>query len=540
MAESTKALNSSVSTLKKNPGRIGRLVKAAKLRIVPPHQLTSGKAKSVMQAAIDKLKAKRGLNGVVGEGAGPFSDKAMQKSAGDRKDEAKVVTASTALGAISGNILGKSQLKSDAKDASWFAARKATMKYHARGHTADKSHVANVADRAERRALMPSKMRRAGRIGSAVGALTGAGLAGLAIHLSKKEQFMNKEAGLPAVKGGQLAVLAKRKFSKGKIAAGIAGAAAAGAAGYAAHKKMTKEAGLPAVAGGQLATITKRKLSKGKIAAGVAGAAAAGAAGYAAHKKMTKEAGLPAVAGGKLAVLAKRKLSKGKIAAGVAGAAAAGYAAHKKLTKKAGLPAISGGQLATIAKRKFPKGKIAAGVAAAGAAGAAGYAATRKKDMTKEAGRDLSIRPKQEFLGKGAIPKGAKDVSPRAVLKGKVLKGGKIAAGVAAAGGLAYAAKKRLEKSAAEKIRHNGEDIRRGTIGSAARKMAIGVGALGALGGGKIAGLPGAVIGGASGAVQGGMAGGAYGLVRSALRAQDGEKSMTPAKFDRLKHRLKG
>lgn len=495
MAESTKALNSSVSTLKKNPGRIGRLVKAAKLRIVPPHQLTSGKAKSVMQAAIDKLKAKRGLNGVVGEGAGPFSDKAMQKSAGDRKDEAKVVTASTALGAISGNILGKSQLKSDAKDAAWFAARRATMKYHARGHTADKSHVANVADRAERRALMPSKMRRAGRIGSAVGALTGAGLAGLAIHFSKKEQFMNKEAGLPAVKGGQLAVLAKRKFSKGKIAAGIAGAAAAGAAGYAAHKKMTKEAGLPAVAGGKLAVLAKRKLSKGKIAAGVAGAAAAGAAGY---------------------------------------------AAHKKLTKKAGLPAISGGQLATIAKRKFPKGKIAAGVAAAGAAGAAGYAATRKKDMTKEAGRDLSIRPKQEFLGKGEIPKGAKDVSPRAVLKGKVLKGGKIAAGVAAAGGLAYAAKKRLEKSAAEKIRHNGEDIRRGTIGSAARKMAIGVGALGALGGGKIAGLPGAVIGGASGAVQGGMAGGAYGLVRSALRAQDGEKSMTPAKFDRLKHRLKG
>ena len=31
MTEGTKALNSSVSTLKKNPGRIGQLVKAAKL-----------------------------------------------------------------------------------------------------------------------------------------------------------------------------------------------------------------------------------------------------------------------------------------------------------------------------------------------------------------------------------------------------------------------------------------------------------------------------------------------------------------------------
>ena len=85
MTEGTKALNSAVSTLKKNPGRIGRLVKAAQFLIVPPKQYSKGKARELAEAAVAKLKTKRGLNGVVGEGAGSFSDKALQKKAEDKK-----------------------------------------------------------------------------------------------------------------------------------------------------------------------------------------------------------------------------------------------------------------------------------------------------------------------------------------------------------------------------------------------------------------------------------------------------------------------
>ena len=102
MTEGIKALNSAVSTLKKNPGRIGRLVKAAKLLIVPPKQYATGKAKEAIDAAVAKLKAKRGLNGVVGEGAGPFSDKALQKKAAD---EGKKVALGAAGGALAAHAL---------------------------------------------------------------------------------------------------------------------------------------------------------------------------------------------------------------------------------------------------------------------------------------------------------------------------------------------------------------------------------------------------------------------------------------------------
>lgn len=266
-----------------------------------------------------------------------------------------------------------------------------------------------------------------------------------------------------------------------------------------------------------------------------------------------------------------------------------------------------------------------------GLAGAALGAGLGVANMKKEAGVPAVV-PKQEFLGKGGIPAGAKDVSRKSVAMAKAKKLGKIGMGIAAAGTLAVAAKNRMEKKAedsssktavkgavtgglaagayrvgkdsvtaikglnkqiahmaskghlpspieakmaintfnkpmknralkaagngaavgalaalaikkfrghdkkaAELIHHKGEKYRRGTIQSAAGKMAATEGALGALMGGKLLGARGAVLGGISGAGGGAVHGSLYGLARHVLRSQDGEKSMSPAKFDALK-----
>jgi hypothetical protein len=101
------------------------------------------------------------------------------------------------------------------------------------------------------------------------------------------------------------------------------------------------------------------------------------------------------------------------------------------------------------AAKAITKGTKKGGIkgALAGAAIGAGLGAASRMGHKKEAAVP-AIVPKSQFIGKGDIPAGAKDVSPKAVLKRKAGKAGKIALGVAGGVALASAAKKHFEKKA--------------------------------------------------------------------------------------------
>lgn len=182
MTEGTKALNSAVSTLKKNPGRIGRLVKAAKLLIVPPKQYATGKAKEALDAAVVKLKAKRGLNGVVGEGAGPFSDKALQKKAEDKKGAGYA-----AAGGAVGAGVGRAMARGYQKDTIIMRGSDRTIRQIRAGKPSSKIHAQTPVF--NRRAA--KTLKGAGRLGALAGVATGA-VAGLGVRKVKNQ--MEKKA----------------------------------------------------------------------------------------------------------------------------------------------------------------------------------------------------------------------------------------------------------------------------------------------------------------------------------------------------------
>lgn len=102
------------------------------------------------------------------------------------------------------------------------------------------------------------------------------------------------------------------------------------------------------------------------------------------------------------------------------------------------------------ARRLAPAVKKATG--RAGAIGALAGAALGALSMKKEAAAKPAIHKGQHLLPKGAqIPAGAKDVSPKAVLKSRAGKAGKVLVAVTGAAALASAAKHRLEKKASQK-----------------------------------------------------------------------------------------
>ena len=471
MSESTKALNSQVSTLKKNPGRIGRLVKAAKLLVVPSHQY-AGKAKKLVDEAIKKLKAKRGLNEVTGEGAGPFSDKAMKKvhdAQGHKKEAMEQKTKDRALAASavgSGAALG-GVLAHDAKK-SRIASRVATK--GAYKHMGDSS-VAGAEKRLARTSKVMTRMgkplRRAGVKGALIGGLAGAALG--AAHLKKE---------------------ASEFIGRGKIPAG-----AKDVTPGAQPKAKAKAKVPPKATGTQVARVSRSQfLGKGPI---------------------------PAAKDVSPRTLLKRKA--GKVALGVAAGAALAGVAKKHMEKKA-------------ANKKEGQSNIP-GMALAG--GGLAYARRGAKDaatMSRGLSKQMDhIKKKGGHITQMDV-KMAVDTFKKPMARRALKAAGKgVAVGALAGAALDKLNKRGLKKKAAELIHHKGEDIRRGTIGSAAKKMAVGAGLAGAAGGAMVAGPAGALAGGLYGALQGGLLGGGYGMVRSAFRAQDKERSMSPTEFDKLK-----
>lgn len=526
MTEGTKALNSSVSTLKKNPGRVGRLVKAAKLLIVPPKQYATGKAKEALDAAVAKLKSKRGLNGVVGEGAGPFSDKALQKKA---EDEGKKVALGAAGGALAAHALTSPSRSAEVNHRiSRMGRRKGRSDLHRSifGDKPPKRDMLKFDETATRR--MGKVVGRKARSVAGKGALAGAVLAGASMlgrHM-KKEASMNKDTkdktlaasavGSGAALGGVLTHDAK----KSRVASRMG------------TKGAYKHMGDSSVAGAEkrLANSAKtlRRMGKPLRRAGVKGAIVGGLAGAAlgaAHLK--KEAG----------VLNSRTVQQ---------RAQQAFQHYKNRDARVAALKVAG-----------KKAAIVAGVAGAGAA------VTKKNEQLKKQASELVIKDGKKYR-KGTVASAANKMS---VVGGVVntLKGGNLKSFAkhvvkgAVAGG-AYGTvrganrlrkgeislsaeemkklrSKGLAKKAAELLHHNGEDIRRGTIGSAAGKMALlgaTLGGIGGLAGGPVGLLAGAALGAGQAAITGGL----YGIARGALRAQDGEKSMAPAEFDKLKAKL--
>lgn len=246
MTEGTKALNSAVSTLKKNPGRIGRLVKAAKLLIVPPKQYATGKAKEALDAAVAKLKAKRGLNGVVGEGAGPFSDKALQKKAMEKKAvDKKTQDRALAASAVgSGAALG-GVLTHDAKKSRVTSRMGTKGAYKHMGDPSVEGAEKRLANSAKTLRRMGKPLRRAGIKGAIVGGLAGAALG--AAHLKKEASVLNSrtvqqraQQAFQHYKNHDARVAALK--AAGKKAAIVAGVTGAGVAVTKKNEQLKKQA----------------------------------------------------------------------------------------------------------------------------------------------------------------------------------------------------------------------------------------------------------------------------------------------------------
>lgn len=525
MTEGTKALNSAVSTLKKNPGRIGRLVKAAQFLIVPPKQYSKGKARELAEAAVAKLKAKRGLNGVVGEGAGSFSDKALQKKAEDKKGAGYAATVG-ATGAAAGWAMGRDIQK-----------HKNIMRSSGRNiiqmnKGVPLSKVYGRADTFDRRAARTVK--GAGRRGALIGAVTGA-VAGLGAR--KVEKAMEKKA------------VDKKTQDRALAASAVgSGAALGGVLTHDAKKsRVTSRMGTkgaykhmadPSVEGAEkrLANSAKtlRRMGKPLRRAGIKGAIVGGLAGAAlgaAHLK--KEAAMPAVtpkqeflgkgaipAGAKdvspKAVLKYKAGKVGKIALGVAGGVALASAAKKHMEKKAEKKdsnvagaAIGAGSVAYTARSAADSVKGIKGV---------------HKQYTYLMGKGRRPGPIDVHMAMKTLEKPIARRAARASVK----------AGVAGAlAGAAYDHFRGHKKSAAEKIIHDGEVIRKGTVTSSATKTGTLAGVLTAIGHRKD---PKNLLKSVSKSMlSAGTLGGTYGVARKALRTARGEKSMDPREFDKKK-----
>lgn len=250
----------------KNPSRVAELVKAAKLLIVPPHQYAKGAIKKSLDSAVVKLKGKRGLNGVVGEGAGPFSDKAMQKAGTMEKKAVDQKTKDRTLAGAavaSGAALG-SGLAYDAKK-SRVASRLGTKgAYKHMSRPPIEAAEKRLADSAKTMRRMGKPLRRAGIRGAVIGGLAGAALG--AAHLKKeaaakparipKQEYLGKGPMPPSKDVTPRAVIKRKAGKVGKVAVGLAAGAALAAAAKkhlekkAAEKKEHSSIGGMAVAGG--------------------------------------------------------------------------------------------------------------------------------------------------------------------------------------------------------------------------------------------------------------------------------------------------
>lgn len=341
MTEGTKALNSAVSTLKKNPGRIGRLVKAAQFLIVPPKQYSKGKARELAEAAVAKLKAKRGLNGVVGEGAGSFSDKALQKKAEDKKGAGYA-----AAGGAVGAGVGRAMAREYQKNTIIIRGSDRTIRQIQAGKPSSKIRAQTPVF--NRRAA--KTLKGAGRLGALAGVATGA-VAGLGVRKVKNQ--MEKKA---VDKKTQDRALAASAVGSGAALGGVLthDAKKSRVTSRMGTKGAYKHMGDPSVEGAEkrLANSAKtlRRMGKPLRRAGIKGAIVGGLAGAAlgaAHLK--KEAAAKPAVIPKQEFLGKGKIpaakdvspkavlkrKAGKVALGVAAGAALAGVAKKHLEKKA-------------------------------------------------------------------------------------------------------------------------------------------------------------------------------------------------------------
>lgn len=518
MTESTKALNSTVSTLKKNPGRLGRLVKAAKFLIVPSHQYTSGKSKQLVDEALKKLKAKRGLNGVTGEGAGPFSDKALQKSAADKKD-AGYATAVGVTGAAAGLAMGRDIQKH----------KNITHGYGRNIRRINKgvplSKVYERADTFDRRAA--KTVKGAGRRGALIGGIAGA-LTGLAAR--KVEKSMEKKAVDQKDKNRALAATA---VGSGAALGGVLthDAKKSRIASRSGTKGAYKHMADPSIEGAEkrlaASAKTMRRMGKPLKRAGIKGAIAGGLVGAAlGAAQLKKEAKVKeTLIGG----------SAGAAAGAVAGAAVASKisSGYKKVYENGGKTgkAFLKHQGAEAAKR-FKKYSRRGGVVGAVAGLGAGYASGHKKqagvdmNLVKEAGSILASRTVQQRAQQAFRHFEKKDLST-AARKSAAKKA--LAAGAIVGAGVAVTKKnEQLKKQAAELVIKDGKKHRKGTVASAASKVGTAAGAVSILRGRNLKGV-------AKSMLKGGLVGGAYGTVRGANRLRKGEVSLSATEMHKLK-----
>lgn len=336
------------------------------------------------------------------------------------------------------------------------------------------------------------------------------------------------------------------KVAKDEVAKGAAAGATIGAANTAAkiyNGKRILERGATA-RGGVANPKTIARLAKTKLKRslpGIAGAAAVGAAAGAALKGMKKEASI-ASTGNRAgrAVVAFKEMDKVK-------------------------PVFEMKHLTDKAKAALKKAALPAAVATGA------VAVTKKNDQMKKQAAELVVKNGKKYregtpasatttmgvlngsLHALQVPSGSKEIAKNLKKIGKgAAAGALLGAGYSTLRGanrirkgeislnhreMKDLKKKRLVKKAAEKLTHKGVTYRRGTVGSAAKKMAIAGGAAGGAVGTISAGPAGGLLA-IPGAAQGAVTGALYGLARGTLRSQKGERSMAPAEFDRLKHRL--
>lgn len=241
MAEVTKALHQAASTLKKNPGRVQRLVKAAALRIVPPAQYATGKVRKSLEKAVKKLKTPATLGG-----ADPSTaSKKFFKEASEKAKDATIAGATT----LSTTMLGAGIARDNAERR--IKGRLAIK------HTNDARNNPLGIDKrlakdskAVRRMAKP--IRRATIKGGLAGAALGVGLG--AAHL-KKEASMGTQVGHRIKSEGEFIgkgvipadakdvtpkeVLKRKARKAGKVALGVT---AAGGLALAAKHRMEKKA----------------------------------------------------------------------------------------------------------------------------------------------------------------------------------------------------------------------------------------------------------------------------------------------------------
>jgi hypothetical protein len=209
---------------------------------------------------------------------------------------------------------------------------------------------------------------------------------------------------------------------------------------------------------GRMADTAKRNRRLGGLAgrnasrAGKIGAIVGGALGAAAALKKeasdkTRDAALTVVGAGAGATaghLAARIRGESKVLDRVSNATMRDLKSDRSISHSLDRQSTyerRGGKLVSKAKGKARLVGAAIGAASALAAG----------KLEKKAAAKPVIHKGQHLLPKGApIPAGAKDVSPKAVLKGRVNKAGKVAVGLAAGAALAGAVKNHLEKKAAK------------------------------------------------------------------------------------------